>query len=100
MFENLKDVYGIFLTKGGGWANLPLLMEVTRSWLKREGMLVEEEWLPARQDEAVQERFVDLLAWAQEEPPVGTPARHHVGAVFDDVSGAGHLHPFHRHEPA
>ena len=51
-FEKLNDVYGSFLTKGGGWANLPLLMEVTRSWLKREGMLVEEEWIPPEMNPA------------------------------------------------
>ena len=43
---NLNDVYGSFLTRRGGWANLPLLMELTRSWLRQEGLLLEEEWRP------------------------------------------------------
>jgi glycine oxidase len=45
-FSYLNDVYGSFLTKRGGWANLPFLMEITRSWLRQEGLLVEKEWIP------------------------------------------------------
>ena len=45
-FPHLNDIYGSFLTQRGGWANLPLLMEVTRSWLRQEGLLSEEQWIP------------------------------------------------------
>ncbi len=45
-FDHLNDVYGSFLTIGGGWADLPLLMKVTRDWLRREGLLEEVEWIP------------------------------------------------------
>lgn len=45
-FDQLNDIYGSFLTKGGGWANLPLFIEVTRSWLKQQGLLLEEQWIP------------------------------------------------------
>lgn len=54
-FADLNDVYGSFLTKGGGWANLPVLMEVTRSWLKKEGLLVEEMWIPPDMDTGVKD---------------------------------------------
>ena len=43
-FPFLNDVYGSFLTGGGGWANLPLLMEVMRAWLRQEGLLDENQW--------------------------------------------------------
>lgn len=43
-FPFLNDVYGSFLTKGGGWANLPHFIEVTRTWLRQEGLLDENEW--------------------------------------------------------
>ena len=43
-FAYLNDVYGSCLTKGGGWANLPHLIEVTRTWLRQEGLLDENEW--------------------------------------------------------
>jgi glycine/D-amino acid oxidase-like deaminating enzyme len=45
-FPYLNDVYGSFLTMAGGWANLPLLMEVMREWLRKEGMLDENQWVP------------------------------------------------------
>jgi glycine/D-amino acid oxidase-like deaminating enzyme len=45
-FPYLNDVYGSFLTMEGGWANLPLLMEVMREWLRKEGMLDENQWVP------------------------------------------------------
>jgi glycine/D-amino acid oxidase-like deaminating enzyme len=48
-FPHLNDVYGSFMTKRGGWADLPLLKETTRNWLKKEGLLVEEEWTPPEQ---------------------------------------------------
>jgi len=53
-FENLNDIYGSFLTRKGGWADLPLFMEKTRSWLKQEGLLVEEEWLATNQSPKTQ----------------------------------------------
>ncbi len=43
-FSHLNDNYGSFLTRHGGWANLPILMEVTRSWLRQQGLLVEQAW--------------------------------------------------------
>lgn len=46
-FDYLNDVFGSFRTGGGGWANLPLLKEKMRDWLRRENCLVEEEWTPA-----------------------------------------------------
>ena len=49
-FSCLNDVYGSFLTKRGGWANLPFLMEITRSWLRQEGLMLE------------QDRFLSLFA--------------------------------------
>ena len=48
-FPWLNDVFGSFLTKGGGWANLPLLMRTVRDWLKRTDRLIEEKWNPDRE---------------------------------------------------
>ena len=45
-FPYLNDYDGSFITTRGGWANLPLLKEATREWLRREGLLIEEEWTP------------------------------------------------------
>jgi glycine/D-amino acid oxidase-like deaminating enzyme len=44
-FPYLNDLYGSFLTKRAGWANLPLLKQAARDWLTREGLLVDEEWI-------------------------------------------------------
>jgi glycine/D-amino acid oxidase-like deaminating enzyme len=44
-FPYLNDVYGSFLTRRGGWANLPLMKEVMRAWLRQEGLLDEQEWI-------------------------------------------------------
>lgn len=43
-FEHLNDVFGSFLTKGGGWADLPRLKSLVRNWLKTKDCLIEEPW--------------------------------------------------------
>lgn len=61
-FPELNDVFGSFLTKGGGWANLPLLLEGTRAWLRQSGRLEETEWTP-EQPVAPGERLVFCEGW-------------------------------------
>lgn len=46
-FSYLNDVFGSFITERGGWANLPLLKERMRAWLKKENRLIEEVWTPS-----------------------------------------------------
>jgi glycine oxidase len=43
-FAHLNDVFGSFLTKGGGWADLPRLKSLVRDWLKAGDRLIEEPW--------------------------------------------------------
>ena len=45
-FPFLNDVFGSFLTREGGWADLPLLRATMRTWLAREGCLDESRWDP------------------------------------------------------
>ncbi|HKJ91117.1 MAG TPA: FAD-dependent oxidoreductase [Oceanipulchritudo sp.] len=45
-FSFLNDVFGSFLTREGGWADLPLLHSTMRAWLAREGCLDESRWDP------------------------------------------------------
>ncbi len=45
-FPHLNDVYGSFITRGGGWADLPLLVRATRAWLQAHNRLIEEPWAP------------------------------------------------------
>lgn len=40
----IQDIFGSFLTRAGGWANLPLLKASARDWLRKTGRLVEERW--------------------------------------------------------
>lgn len=62
-FPYLNDIYGSFLTKGGGWANLPHFIEVARTWLRQEGLLDEREWdYPA---EAPKGRGPELLIFCE-----------------------------------
>ncbi|NDV60880.1 FAD-binding oxidoreductase [Puniceicoccales bacterium CK1056] len=51
-FPHLNDVFGSFLTKQGGWANLPLLCSAMRDWLKKDGRLIEQQWDPNEAEEA------------------------------------------------
>ena len=49
-FPQLNDVFGSFMTRQGGWANLPLLTSTVRDWLKANKLLIEEEWDPKEAD--------------------------------------------------
>lgn len=44
----------------------------------------------ADQGDAVDERLISVLAWAQEEPPFRTPAGNHVRAASDNLAGRSH----------
>jgi len=45
-FPYLNDVYGSFLTRGGGWADLPTLKTAARKWLADTGRLEESPFDP------------------------------------------------------
>ncbi|MEX0326623.1 MAG: NAD(P)/FAD-dependent oxidoreductase [Puniceicoccaceae bacterium] len=62
-FPYLNDVYGSFLTKAGGWANLPHFIEVTRTWLRQEGLLDEREW--DYPEEVPQDKGDELLVFCE-----------------------------------
>lgn len=68
-FDHLNDVYGSFLTVGGGWANLPLLMEITRHWLRGEGLLEEVEWNPKDPPASADEIVVFCEGWRVAQNP-------------------------------
>jgi glycine oxidase len=62
-FDYLNDVFGSFLTRGGGWANLPRLKILTREWLAREGCLDEEPWDPAASTYPKEEALCFCEGW-------------------------------------
>lgn len=62
-FPYLNDVFGSFLTKRGGWANLPLLGSAMRDWLRQEGKLIDAEWDPAATAEDPNEVLCFCEGW-------------------------------------
>ena len=69
-FQELNDVFGSFLTKGGGWANLPLLIKSTRGWLTDSNRLIEEAWDPqAEQTNDPREIVIFCEGWQVSKNP-------------------------------
>jgi glycine/D-amino acid oxidase-like deaminating enzyme len=62
-FPYLNDVFGSFLTKRGGWANLPLLCSAMRDWLRNDNRLIEEQWDPKSAGEDPKELVCFCEGW-------------------------------------
>ncbi len=62
-FAHLNDVFGSFLTSGGGWADLPRFKALARQWLKTEGCLIEESWDPKAETDSQGEALCFCEGW-------------------------------------
>lgn len=61
-FPHLNDVFGSFITRQGGWANLPLLCTTVRDWLRARQLLIEEQWDPSQAEET---GFKEVLCFCE-----------------------------------
>jgi glycine/D-amino acid oxidase-like deaminating enzyme len=68
-FPHLNDVFGSFLTRQGGWANLPRLRERMRDWLTEAGCLQPSPWEPGSEPEDPDEILVFCDGWRVADNP-------------------------------